>query len=114
MPPRGNRALLDEEQTGTLLRHFQGKDHAATSTFTDGAHLPQLPDDFDHCLNTFIDKYCSQHGEKTALEARAEYYSTAYPDKRMEYTQCSQGYPLENPYGIKNAKGETVYTLLQN
>ncbi|KAK3273999.1 hypothetical protein CYMTET_17797 [Cymbomonas tetramitiformis] len=89
MPPRRNRALHDEEQTGTLLRHFQGKDHAATSTFTDSAHLPSIPDDFDHSLNTFIDKYCSQHGDKTALEARAEFYSAAFPDKRLEYTQCS-------------------------
>ncbi|KAK3284831.1 hypothetical protein CYMTET_7535 [Cymbomonas tetramitiformis] len=86
-----NRALLDEEQTGTLLRHFQGKEHVATSTFTDGAHLPSLPDDFNHSLHTFIDKYCRQHEDKTALEARAEFYSAAFPDKRLDYTQCSQG-----------------------
>ncbi|KAK3232780.1 hypothetical protein CYMTET_56887 [Cymbomonas tetramitiformis] len=114
LPRNGNRAALDDEQTRTLLRHFQGKDHAATNSFTNGANLEPLPDSHAKDLQLFIEQHCEKHATVTTLEARGEFYKQNYPDPRLEHTQCSQGYPLETPCGTRTEKNETVYTLLQN
>ncbi|KAK3247366.1 hypothetical protein CYMTET_43138 [Cymbomonas tetramitiformis] len=53
-------------------------------------------------------------GDVSDVLPPGEFYNQRYPDKRLDYTQCSQGYPLENPYGTRNAEGKPVYTLLQN
>ncbi|KAK3285889.1 hypothetical protein CYMTET_6521 [Cymbomonas tetramitiformis] len=97
-----------------MNRHFQGKDHAATSSFINGANLAPLPDSHAHDLQQFIKQYFEKHATITTLEARGEFYRHNYPDVRPEHTQCSQGYPLETPYGTRNEKNETVYTLLRN